>query len=126
MVDPAFLVGGFANAPALDHWRPAVLGDGCVNPNGLILRAEPSANSAGFKDGIIATPPDEPHVIIGRVKATSSRVLAPLMRSNQVAVEAHFEWSSFNFKAWRMRIDVFGADPVTLSQLFSEYVDFQI
>lgn len=119
---PAYLVGGFANAPSTG-WRPDQL-EACVNPNGLILSDEPSPNENGFLDGIIATPPGDSTLIIGRVKLTTSKWLAPLMRSKRVVVEAHFDWKLFNFKAWRMRIDVFcnEADCAEIQRYFSEYV----
>lgn len=77
----AYLVGGFANAPETAGWRPNQLRGGKVNPDGLILVAELSPNAAGFKDGIIATPPEDRSLIISRVKGTASQILAPPRKS---------------------------------------------
>lgn len=103
----ASLVGGYANEPS-NGWRPDQLAGGCVNPNGLLLSAEPSPNFAGHPDGIIATPPEDSSKIIGRVKHTASAILAPLMRSGEVAVQSHFDWNRFNHKKGFMQIDIFG------------------
>lgn len=111
MVISAHLVGCASNAPG-KGWRPHHLGGVPGNPDNLVLTAEPSPNAAGFLDGIIATPPSLSDPIIGRVKGDVSGFIAPLMRREEIRVQANFDWEKFNLRAWLIAIDVFSHSPV--------------
>jgi len=112
-------MGGWANAPAsVKKWRPSHLPAGET----LVLTAEASPNSAGYNDGIVATPSHSKSLIIGRVKIDASQALAPLMRSKSVRVKAHFDEDKFNLRSWFMEIDVFGVDATAIDKKISQYV----
>ena len=123
----ATVVGMSFNAPATEQggWRPSKNQDD--EPQCVVLTAESSPNTAGFHNGITVSPSDESGVIIGRIKETAARLLAPLMRDRKVALRANFNVRKFNLKAIAIDIDVFaGTDAISIERLFVQYAEYLI
>ena len=74
----------------------------------LVLVAEPSPKSARFQNGIRVVPSARHSFIIGRIEASISNILAPLMRTRQVITVVHFDFGNFGGKKWWTEIDVYG------------------